>query len=131
MASHTSVKDFAAGAAGLPCLDALLANARLFTSDFSITKDNETTIPGNVISTLFPCLLALPKLCHSVVRFNDLSRNDIPNSNLHYLAPLKELEGEMFANLNNPKTADMRASILCRNCSLSTLSVSSQTEPAM
>ncbi|KAF1988216.1 putative short-chain dehydrogenase [Aulographum hederae CBS 113979] len=107
MASYASVQDFAARAAGLPRLDVLVANAGLMTTDFSIYEDNETTITVNVVNTLLLCLLLLPKMRQSAAQSNVLPRIVIPNSALHYLAPLKELEGDIFANLNSPKTADM------------------------
>jgi NAD(P)-dependent dehydrogenase (short-subunit alcohol dehydrogenase family) len=107
MASYASVQAFATRVAGLPRLDALLANAGIWAQSFSIAEDNETTITVNVVSTILLCLLVLPTMRQSAVQFKILPRIVIPNSALHYLAPLKELEGDIFANLNNPKTADM------------------------
>lgn len=110
MDSYASVKQFAARAAGLPRLDALVANAGIATKAFSITEDNEKTITTNVVSTLLLCMLLLPKLRESSDKFGNLPKIVIPNSALHYLAPVKELDvkdGEIFATLNGQKTADM------------------------
>ena len=110
MDSYDSVKKFASRVATLPRLDAVLANAGMLTYAFSITEDNERTITTNVVSTFLLFMLILPKLRQSAEQFGIVPRFVIPNSALHYLAPLKELdvnEGEILATLNDPKTADM------------------------
>jgi NAD(P)-dependent dehydrogenase (short-subunit alcohol dehydrogenase family) len=101
---------FAARAANLPRLDAVLANAGILTTTFSFTEDNEKTISTNVISTFLLALLVFPKLRQSTKQFGIVPRIVIPNSALPYLAPLKELDGkrgEILATLNNPKSADI------------------------
>lgn len=110
MDSYASVKNFASRVATLPRLDAVLANAGLYTSTFTITEDNEKTITTNVVSTFLLSLLVIPTLQKSARQFGIVPRLVIPNSALHYLASTKELdvnEGQIFATLNNPKTADM------------------------
>ncbi|TVY92135.1 Short chain dehydrogenase [Lachnellula willkommii] len=110
MDSSDSVKTFASRAASLPRLDAVLANAGILTPTFSTVADNERTIATNVVSTFLLCMLVLPKLRQSAEQFGIVPRFVIPNSALHYMASLKELdvkEGEIFKTLNDPKTADM------------------------
>lgn len=110
MDNYDSVKKFAARVATLPRLDAVLANAGICTYVFSVAEDNEKTITTNVVSTFLLFMLTLPKLRQSAEQFGIVPRFVIPNSALHYLAPLKELdvnEGEIFTTLNDPKTADM------------------------
>ncbi|KAL1970426.1 hypothetical protein VTN77DRAFT_5587 [Rasamsonia byssochlamydoides] len=110
MDSYDSVKSFAARAASLPRLDAVLANAGICTTIWSVTEDNEKTITTNVVSTFLLCLLLLPKLRESGEKFGIAPRFVIVNSAVHYWAPLKELDpdrGEIFARLNDPQTADM------------------------
>lgn len=110
MDSYNSVKAFASRAASLPRLDAVLANAGILTETFAITEDNEKTITTNVVSTFLLFLLTLPKLRQSAEQFGIVPRFVIPNSALHYMAPLKELdvkEGHIFATLNDPKIANM------------------------
>jgi len=110
MDSYDSVKTFASRATNLPRLDAVMANAGILTPTFSVIAENERTIATNVVSTFLLGMLILPKLRQSAEQFGIVPRFVIPNSALHYMAPLKELdvkEGEIFTRLNNPKTADM------------------------
>jgi len=110
MDNYESVKKFASRVSNLPRLDAVLANAGIYTQTFTVTEDNEKTITTNVISTFLLGMLVIPKLRQSAEQFGIVPRFVIPNSALHYLAPLKELdveEGRIFANLNDPKTANM------------------------
>lgn len=110
MDSYKSVKEFADRASNLPRLDAILANAGIFTTTYSVTEDNEKTITTNVVSTFLLSLLLLPKLRQSSEQFSIVSRIVIPNSALHYIAPLKELDinGEdILARLNDHGKADM------------------------
>lgn len=110
MDSYESVKEFASRVRNLPRLDAVLANAGIYTTVFSVTEGYEKTITTNVISTFLLCMLVVPKLQQSAEEFGIVPRLVIPNSALHYVAPLKELEvdeGGIFARLNDSKTADM------------------------
>jgi NAD(P)-dependent dehydrogenase (short-subunit alcohol dehydrogenase family) len=110
MDNYDSVKTFVSHAAHLPRLDAVLANAGIITPTFSLVAENERTLTTNVISTFLLGLLILPKLRQSAEQFGITPRFVIPNSALHYMAPLKELdvkEGQIFATLNDPKTAKM------------------------
>jgi NAD(P)-dependent dehydrogenase (short-subunit alcohol dehydrogenase family) len=107
--SYGSVKAFAARAAALPRLDGLLANAGIWTTKFSLAEDNEKTLTVNIVSTFLLILLLVPKMQDTAVHFDTTPRIAIPNSALHFMAPIKELvgEGDMFDRLNDPKTADM------------------------
>lgn len=110
MDNYDSVKSFASRAANLPRLDAVLANAGLLTPTFSLIAGNERMVATNVVSTFLLGLLILPKLGQSAEQFGTVPRFVIPNSALHYMVPLKELdveEGEIFTRLNDPKTSDM------------------------
>lgn len=109
MSSYVSVKSFAQRATkDLPRLNAVLANAGIFTFAFDVAEENEKTVTVNVVSTFLLLLLLLPKLreAPSTARFV------IPNSAMHYWAPIKELvakpgETSIFSRLNDPKRADM------------------------
>jgi NAD(P)-dependent dehydrogenase (short-subunit alcohol dehydrogenase family) len=109
MDNYGSVKEFASRASQLPLLNAVLANAGVCTAIYSVTEDNEKTITTNVVSTFLLALLLLPKLRESAEQSGIAPRIVIPNSAMHYWAPLKELNvnGEIFAYMNDQKTADM------------------------
>jgi NAD(P)-dependent dehydrogenase (short-subunit alcohol dehydrogenase family) len=111
MDSYVSVKKFATRVETLPRLDALLANAGLATTTFSMAEDNERTITVNVVSTFLLILLLLPKLRKSASKFDICPRVSIVNSALHYIAPLAEIDvsnqASIFSRLNNKETANM------------------------
>ncbi|KGO76433.1 Short-chain dehydrogenase/reductase SDR [Penicillium italicum] len=111
MDSYSSVKSFTGRAAALLRLDALLANAGIFTNTFSISEEDEKTITVNVVSTFLLILLLVPKLRESASKFNITPRIAIPNSALHYTASLEQLdsknEGGIFKSLNNKEASNM------------------------
>ncbi|SPQ24272.1 97338198-5913-4742-84f5-70c47488663f [Thermothielavioides terrestris] len=109
MDSYESVKAFARRAAQLPRLDGVLANAGIMTRKFSLSEGHEKTLTVNVISTFLLCLLLLPKLRQSAQQTGRPARFVIPNSALHYMAPLAELapEGPIIPRLDDPAKADM------------------------
>jgi NAD(P)-dependent dehydrogenase (short-subunit alcohol dehydrogenase family) len=110
MESYDSVKAFAARATQLPRLDGVLANAGIMTTTFSLSEGNERTLNVNVISIFLLYLLLLPKMRESEKQTGQVCRYVIPNSTLHYIAPLSELQSKnntIFERLNNPKTANM------------------------
>ncbi|KAH8882935.1 putative short-chain dehydrogenase [Thozetella sp. PMI_491] len=111
MEDYESVKSFAARAAGLPRLDALLANAGLASSTFTKVAGHERNLTVNVVSTFLLCLLLVPKMRESAAATGVTPRVSIPNSALHYTAPIKELDPstEIFATLDNPDKANMGA----------------------
>ncbi len=114
MASYHSVKAFAARASSeLSRLDGVLANAGILTRQFALSPEtgHESTLTVNVISTFLLCLLLLSKLRDTHAQTGRAPRFVIPNSALHYLAPMGELtaaeDGSIIARLDDPAKADM------------------------
>lgn len=91
MDSYDSVKALASRASQLPRLDGVLANAGLMTNTFSLSEGHEKTLNVNVVSTFLLCLLLLPKMRESGQQTGNICRFVIPNSALHYMAPMGEL----------------------------------------
>ncbi|KAL2166981.1 hypothetical protein VTG60DRAFT_1904 [Thermothelomyces hinnuleus] len=100
MDSYDSIRAFAGRAASeLARLDGVLANAGLMTGTFSTSGGeeggagrHERTINVNVIGTLLLGLLLLPTMRASARRTGWPCRFVIPNSALHYFAPLRTLQ---------------------------------------
>ncbi|KAL2126566.1 hypothetical protein VTI74DRAFT_665 [Chaetomium olivicolor] len=113
MANHASVQAFARRAAAqLPRLDGVLANAGIMTRTFARSEGHESTLNVNAISAFLLCLLLLPKLRESARRTGRPGRFTVPNSALHYLAPLHELDDaaqteKIMTRLDDPARADM------------------------
>ncbi|KAH6856886.1 hypothetical protein B0I37DRAFT_368727 [Chaetomium sp. MPI-CAGE-AT-0009] len=116
MDDPSSIRAFAQRAAQLPRLDGVLANAGLMTEQFTRSAaagGHETTLTVNVLGTFLLCLLLVPALRASAGRTGAPSRFVVPNSALHYLAPLGELEAALAAGesvikrLDDPARADM------------------------
>jgi len=110
MDSYDSIKTFAARASQLPRLDGVLANAGIMTDKFGLSELNEKTLNVNVVSTFLLYLLLLPKMQESGQQTGHSCRFVIPNSALHFMAPLTELEpknGSIISELNDPKKANM------------------------
>lgn len=110
MDSYDSVKAFAARASELPRLDGVLANAGMMTTNFSLSEGREKTLNVNVISTFLLYMLLLPKMRESSLKTGNPCRYTIPNSTLHHMAPLAELDpdGEnITSRLSDPDRADM------------------------
>ncbi|KAI3324328.1 NAD(P)-binding protein [Xylariaceae sp. AK1471] len=110
MNSYNSIEAFASRASKLPRLDGVLANAGLMTTQFALSEDNEKNINVNVISTFLLYLLLLPTMRESEKLTGNTSRFSIPNSALHYVAPLDELQPgnrSIMERLNNPETPHM------------------------
>jgi NAD(P)-dependent dehydrogenase (short-subunit alcohol dehydrogenase family) len=112
MDNYDSIKAFAARASELPRLDGVLANAGVMTDKFSLSENNEKNLNVNVISTFLLCLLLLPKMRESGQQTGHTCRFVIPNSALHRMAPIAELETDqksILRRLNDPKKANMSA----------------------
>jgi NAD(P)-dependent dehydrogenase (short-subunit alcohol dehydrogenase family) len=110
MDSYESIKTFATRATQLPRLDGVLANAGIMTDHFGLSEGSEQTLNVNVISTFLLYLLLLPKMRKSGQQTGHVCRYVIPNSALHYMAPLAELEPSdrsIMDRLNDPKEANM------------------------
>ncbi|EON95710.1 putative short-chain dehydrogenase reductase protein [Phaeoacremonium minimum UCRPA7] len=108
MESYESIKAFAHRAnTTLARLDVVLANAGLWTSEFSLAEGNEKTIQVDVVAQVLLFLLLLPKLRQSPFP----GKFVIPNSALHYVASVKELtsndNASIFSLLNDSKKANM------------------------
>ncbi|KAI1363856.1 NAD(P)-binding protein [Xylaria arbuscula] len=111
MESNTSISAFADRAANLPRLDGVLANAGIMTSIFTLSSGNEKSFNINVVATFFLFLLLLPKMRESEKKTGNACRFSIPNSALHHLAPLAELQeeenGSIIDRLNDPAISNM------------------------
>ncbi|KAK2601944.1 hypothetical protein QQS21_004535 [Conoideocrella luteorostrata] len=70
LCSFESVKEFAARAAKLDRLDALINNAGVLTMDAKRCDGHETMVTVNVLSTLLLTLLLLPTLRRTATKFN-------------------------------------------------------------
>jgi NAD(P)-dependent dehydrogenase (short-subunit alcohol dehydrogenase family) len=80
------------------------------TSSFTLSEGIEKTLNVNVVSTFLLYLLLLPKMRSSSQETGNTCRYVIPNSALHYMAPVAELspkDQSIMARLNDPKKADM------------------------
>ncbi|KAL7813358.1 hypothetical protein V8C26DRAFT_430345 [Trichoderma gracile] len=110
MDSQDSVKAFAGRASLLPRIDGVLANAGIMTGHFTLSEGNERTLNVNVVNTFLLFFLLLPSMRRSEQQTGNPCRFAIPNSALHYMAPLAELnekETSIMDRLNDPKRADM------------------------
>lgn len=110
MDSYASIKKFATRASSLPRIDGVLANAGVMTSQFSLSEGLEKQLNVNVVSTFLLYILLLPKLRDSARATGNPCRFSIPNSALHYMAPVTELADRskgLMGRLSNPDTAIM------------------------
>ncbi|KAI0902917.1 NAD(P)-binding protein [Ustulina deusta] len=110
MDSYESIKAFASSVSELPRLDGVLANAGLMTTQFGLSEGNEKNLNVNVISTFLLYLLLLPKMRESHQKTGNIPRFTIPNSALHYMAPLDELQPgnrKIMDRLNDRETSKM------------------------
>lgn len=110
MDSVDSIKAFAVRAATLARIDGVLANAGLMTAKFSSSQGNEQSLHVNVVGTFLLYLLLAPKMKESGKHTGNICRFAIPNSALHYTAPIAELrsrEDGLLGRLSNRDTADM------------------------
>ncbi len=86
------------------------ANAGVMTNNFALSEGIEKTLNVNVVSTFLLYLLILPKMRNSGQETGNVCRYVIPNSALHYMAPLAELDSKdqgIIERLNDPKNANM------------------------
>ncbi|CAG9949770.1 unnamed protein product [Clonostachys rosea f. rosea IK726] len=111
MDSYDSIKAFAARVSSdLPRVDGILANAGIMTTNLAWSEGSESSLNVNVISTFLLFFLLLPKMRESGKKTGNPCRFTIPNSALHYMAPLGELQpgkGSILGRLNDEKTANM------------------------
>jgi NAD(P)-dependent dehydrogenase (short-subunit alcohol dehydrogenase family) len=111
MSSNASIQAFAERVkTELPRLDALIGNAGINTLQFRMTEDNEETITTNVVSTALLGFLVYPKLRETATKYKTQTHFTITGSELYEVAGFKERkapDGQIFATLNNKKTAKM------------------------
>jgi NAD(P)-dependent dehydrogenase (short-subunit alcohol dehydrogenase family) len=111
MDDYESVKALAQRASQLPRLDGVLANAGIMSNKYNLSEGKEKNLNVNVISTFLLYALLLPKMRESSKQTGTACRFSIPNSALHYTAPLAELTPQppqtIMARLNDAATADM------------------------
>lgn len=108
LGSYESVKEFAKKAEGLDRLDALVENAGVAKTAWSVQEDNEATITTNVVSTFLLGLLLLPKLRETGQKYNITPHLTVTCSEVHAWSPMEERKSEsIFDALNNKETANM------------------------
>lgn len=112
MADFNSVKAFAERASReLPRLDALLANAAVSTSTFSLVEGFEQSLTVNVLSTFLLSILCMPLLMRTASETGQSTHLTITGSETHAFADHKQLQhcpkGQVFESLSNEKTAEM------------------------
>ena len=108
LGNYESVKEFARKAEGLARLDALVENAGIAKTSWSVMEENEATITTNVVSTFLLGLLLLPKLRESGQKFNISPHLAITCSEVHFWSPFNERKSQsIFDALNDKETADM------------------------
>ncbi|KAF2798821.1 NAD(P)-binding protein [Melanomma pulvis-pyrius CBS 109.77] len=109
LSDYNSVKAFNARVQALDRLDALIQNAGILTSNFSLIEDNESHITINVISSALIGLGVLPKLKETSEAFNVKTRLTFVGSDLLYVAKFKEADmtGKLLDILSEGKDVDM------------------------
>ena len=109
LGSYESVKEFAKKAEGLDRLDALVENAGVAKTTWSVQEDNEASITINVVSTFLLGLLLLPKLRESGQKYNIAPHLTVTCSEVHAWSPMEERKSaSIFGALNDKETANMR-----------------------
>jgi retinol dehydrogenase-12 len=108
LSSYASVKAFAAKAAELPRVDAVVANASIATHEFELAENNESTITVNVVSTMLLVLLLLPTLSASASKWGTVPVVTVVTSNIHSWTSFPEWKTpNSLATLNDKETAVM------------------------
>ena len=108
LSSYASVKTFGQRMQSLDRLDALVENAGLFTPDWAMAEEDETTITVNVVSTFLLAVLALPKLRETAVTFGITPRLSVTGSDLYGLAKFPEKKSQhIFQSLNDKSKSKM------------------------
>lgn len=109
LSSFSSVKQFGERISTLDRLDAVVQNAGIMTSKFTLIEGCESQIAVNVISPALLGYLVIPKLQQSAATTGNRGRLAFVGSDLQFLAPLKEksTSESLFAALNSEQTADM------------------------
>jgi retinol dehydrogenase 12 len=109
LSSYASVKVFAARAAGLPRVDAMVANASIATEKFELAEENESTITVNVVSTILLVLLLLPTMSASALKWGIVPVITVVTSNIHSWISFPEWKTpNSLATLNDKEAAVMK-----------------------
>ena len=90
LSSCASVNAFAERAQKLDRLDVVVSNAGIYTYDFVLAEDNESTITVNVVSGMLLGLLLLPKLRETSTRFEKETVLTFTGSFVHFTTEFPE-----------------------------------------
>lgn len=109
LSNYDSIKAFAERVKTLDRLDAVIQNAGILTTKFSLAEDQESTITVNVIGGVLLGLSVLPKLQESAAKYNLQGRMTFTGSDLIYIAKFKEkdVSGKLFNALKVKEGVDM------------------------
>ena len=107
--SYASCKQFAAKAATLDRIDAVVLNAGITTEKFELFEDNESQVTVNVVSTALLAVLLLPALRATANNHPNVTPIlSIVGSGVHAYTKFPErTSDDIFATLNDPKKARM------------------------
>ncbi|KAF4996790.1 hypothetical protein FGRMN_4266 [Fusarium graminum] len=100
LASHESIREFAARVNMLERVDALINNAGLLTFKREIMEGHESMLTINVVSTALLTLLVLPALRRTATRFNVVPHVVIVSSDAAFGGRLPEQEPNIFESLD-------------------------------
>ncbi|KAH6639123.1 hypothetical protein C7974DRAFT_431780 [Boeremia exigua] len=109
LGNFTSVKQFGERISALDRLDAVIQNAGIMTSKFTLVEGCESQMIVNVMSPALLGYLVIPKLQQSAVKTGSPGRLAFVGSDLQFIAPLKEksTSTSLLAALNSEEMADM------------------------
>ncbi|KAF6822396.1 short-chain dehydrogenase reductase [Colletotrichum musicola] len=108
LAKYDSVVAFARRAKDLARLDVVVANAGIYTFDFSTAEEDEATITVNVVSTMLLGLLLLPKLRETAEARGSKTMLTFTGSFVHYFTSFPERHAEnIFESLGDASSARM------------------------
>ena len=121
LSNYQSVKEFADRVKTLDRLDALIQNAGILTTKFSLAESQESTITVNVIGAVLLVLSLYPKMQESAAKYNLQGRISFVGSDLCYVAKFKEKDasGKLFDALAVKEGADMEDRFVARSSALS------------
>lgn len=108
LAEYASVEAFTERAQALERLDVVIANAGIYSFNFKMLEDNESTVTVNVVSTFLLSLLLIPKLRETAVTFKKTPVLSFTGSFVHFDTPFPERNNDnIFLELARKETARM------------------------
>jgi len=109
LSNYDSIRSFAERVKTLDRLDAVVQNAGILTTKFSLAEGQESTVTVNVIGTVLLALSVLPKLQESAAKYKLQGRMTFVGSDLIYIAKFKEKDasGTLFDALKVKEGVDM------------------------